>query len=236
VVNGLRDVRGLALGGSHSCALLDGSVQCWGDNSFGQLGDGTTVDRATPVLVHDLANPLQIGLGALYSCALVGTGVGSSNGVRCWGQNNFATLGDGTQESRSTPTLSVLSGAAKIAVVDQTNYAIMGDGTIQCWGICSGELTFRPTIVPMLTNVEDLVGGGFGWICIRTMSDLVSCGSVDMLSAISGLSSTSQLAVGEHYACALTMDHSVRCWGSNARGQLGDGTMFDRTAPVVVAW
>ena len=89
----------IALGGLHSCALLTGGkVKCWGINSVGQLGDGTTTQRYTPVEVSGMTNAQSIALGSWHSCALL-----TNRKVKCWGGNSNGQLGDGTTTRRTTP-------------------------------------------------------------------------------------------------------------------------------------
>ncbi|MCX7808709.1 MAG: hypothetical protein N2515_08880, partial [Deltaproteobacteria bacterium] len=90
---------GLALGWYHTCAWLsDGSARCWGRNRFGQLGDGTTTNRSTPVMVSGLSGVTAIATGLEHTCALLGSGE-----VRCWGYNLYGQLGDGTTTNHFTP-------------------------------------------------------------------------------------------------------------------------------------
>jgi len=94
----IREIR-LAIGGFHTCALKrDGTVWCWGYNRYGQLGDGTRMDRYTPVQVVNLTDVIQISAGALHTCALKRDGT-----VWCWGHNEYGQLGDGTKINRFSP-------------------------------------------------------------------------------------------------------------------------------------
>ena len=93
-----------SMGGIHTCVLLsDGTAKCWGWNYFGQLGDGTTTDRYTPVNVSGLTNAVAIAVGDYHTCALLSDGT-----AKCWGRNDHGRLGDGTTENRYTP-VSVLN-------------------------------------------------------------------------------------------------------------------------------
>jgi alpha-tubulin suppressor-like RCC1 family protein len=86
-------------GAEHNCALdADGAVWCWGDNRYGQLGDGTLSDRSGAVMVLGLANVLTVEAGAQHTCAVRRDGA-----VLCWGRNHLGQLGDGTTSDRVVP-------------------------------------------------------------------------------------------------------------------------------------
>ena len=120
----------IALGGSHSCALLgDGTMKCWGYNTYGQLGDGTTTDRTTPVEVSGITTATSIALGLQHSCAVL-----TNSSVMCWGRNRYGQLGDGTTTDRITPVeVAGITTATSIALGASHSCALLTDGTMKCW-------------------------------------------------------------------------------------------------------
>jgi len=106
-------------------------VQCWGRNESGQLGDGTTANRVTPVAVSGLSGATALAVGGAHTCALLPTGT-----AQCWGRNESGRLGDGTSGGfRATPVVvSGLSGATALAAGGAHTCALFQTGTAQCWG------------------------------------------------------------------------------------------------------
>jgi hypothetical protein len=117
--------------GSHTCALLaDGTVKCWGANTYGQLGDGTTTTRSSPTAISGLSNIVSIAAGASHTCAVFANG-----DVSCWGRNNAGQLGDGTTTDRHSPTsINSLSNVVSIAAGAAHTCAVLADGGVSCWG------------------------------------------------------------------------------------------------------
>ena len=103
----LTSVQAVAAGASSTCALMStGGVRCWGDNTYGQLGDGTTTSRLIPPPVDVLMGVQSIAIGDSHTCALLQTG-----GVRCWGDNTRGQFGDGTTTNRLAPPPADMLGS-----------------------------------------------------------------------------------------------------------------------------
>jgi alpha-tubulin suppressor-like RCC1 family protein len=217
----LTGITSLSLGSRHACARLDnGQVRCWGDNGWGQLGDGTETDRSRPVPVRPpagagaLTGVASVGLGDTHSCAVL-----TSGQARCWGDNADGQVGDGTGDDRRRPVaVRTVSGAGALTGVvaidgglDHTCARVTG-GQVRCWGTDSdGELGNGP-------------GGASGRPVV-----------VRAVSGAGPLTGVTALGSGDHHTCALVSGGGVRCWGSDQYGEAGDGfDGVDRHRPVVV--
>jgi|GEM_PF-1596631 len=199
----------ISAGTSHSCARLSsGGVQCWGYNVAGQLGNETTTSSATPVNTTSIDTATSVMAGYSHSCALLSGGT-----VRCWGDNTYGQIGNGnTGGSMSTPTQVVsLSGVSLLAVGDNFNCA-KDASYIKCWGQNSqGQLGTAVSV-------------GYGAHTPTTLNGVTAA-------------HVTALAAGAAHACAILTDQSVqsvRCWGANTYGQLGDGTQTQSATPVAV--
>lgn len=247
-------VQSITSRGKHSCALTATSgVACWGDNLFGQLGDGTTSDRYTAVTSVGLSTGIQsIELGYYHSCAL--TTVGS---VKCWGRNNYGQLGDSTTTQR-TAAIEPNGLSAAVHEVKLGYYhtcALTTLGSVKCWGrndygqLGDGSTTDRTTAVDAigLTAGVQAISLGSYHSCALTTAGGTKCwgsnsygqlgdGSItDRLEAVDLIALTTgiqAIALGYRYTCALTTTGGVRCLGYNNYGQLGDGTTIDRVSAV----
>jgi alpha-tubulin suppressor-like RCC1 family protein len=216
-------VKAIAAGYAHTCALMTtGGVRCWGSNQWGQLGDDTSLGsyRSTPPSTDVLTGVEAIVTGAMHTCALMTTG-----GVRCWGENSSGQLGDGTTTYAETtpPTSDVLTGVQGVAAAGVKGYTVSGGHTcalmttsgVRCWGSNQwGQLGDGTTTGRLTPPSSDLLTG---------VQAIAAAGVYNVQSTVAG-----------GHTCALMMTGSVRCWGWNYFGQLGDGTTIDRSTPTPV--
>ena len=244
----------------HACAVTQtGSLMCWGDNEYGQLGDGTTIGKSDPTLVGGLSDVKQVATGTAHTCALTGGG-----SVYCWGNNSLFQLGDGSNAERHKPVRvsvedslkSVWSGAATI-------YALTSSGRLWRWGnIVSGydqggsrASSERVPILypdwPKVPGVVDVTVGSDhtcaladnGVLCWggnrrHQISDAnwefaaSPTGVVGLYGSIPSENAIRELSAGAFHTCAITARGEVKCWGENSDGQLGNGSKDATTAMV----
>ncbi|MEI8258216.1 MAG: hypothetical protein WCJ30_21265 [Deltaproteobacteria bacterium] len=210
-VLGVHDAVGVTVAETHSCAWRsDGTVTCWGSNLAGQLGNGERAGSLVPVEVtgFDRGRTVASGAGFGYTCSIVELARATS--VRCAGSNGHGQLGDGSfrdrPEAQPVVGLPDADTAQQITVgVDHTCVLYRGR-SLYCWGRNDhGQLGAAPGVdAPSAT-----VGPTFG---------------VDV----------AEVSAGGSHTCVRLSDGTVQCWGSNADGQLGDGTQTDRWTPAPV--
>ena len=197
----------VAAGWYHSCGVTaGGGVLCWGRNRDGELGDGTTTDRALPVAAQMTVPAVAITAGGHHTCALDGAGQ-----AHCWGRNTEGQLGDGSVERRLVP--GPVLGAERFTMIDagrgHTCGVTTADG-ISCWGSNGrGELGIRNPSEPGLPGAT-------------TPTPVARSQSYRSVSA------------GADYTCAVDAQGVGYCWGAGPHGQLGNALNGDRDLPTVV--
>jgi alpha-tubulin suppressor-like RCC1 family protein len=248
-------------GDTQTCArLADGSLECWGDNRFGQLGAGDTAKHS--VAKVDLGGLeatrvfLAAGNGDVTSDqAVFGCAITTDNRLSCWGDNRFGQLGTGDHDARSKPAgVDGIPGEISKATNGAGHTcAETSDGALYCWGrntagqLGLGDLDPRdtPQKVTMPISIERLSAGA-AFTCARGTDGSLYCfgsneygqlgiGSNAPQNApmkVMGIASVVRLTTGAGHSCAFTSDGIVSCWGDNREGQLGTGDTDARNKPV----
>lgn len=209
--SGVTDIDTSDIGyGGFTCAVHNGAAKCWGNNSDGQIGDGTTTTRFAPTIVSGLGTGVvSISVGDTHACAALSDGT-----VKCWGRNSVGQLGDGTTTNSLVPVAvsGISSGATKVALGYRHSCAIVTGG-VKCWG----------------NNSTGQLGNG------TTTTSLVPVDAIGLTSGVQDLSASGDSIGGYQTTCAIDSAGAVKCWGTNAYYQLGDGTTTNRSVPTQVS-
>ncbi|MER7846022.1 hypothetical protein ABTZ03_18950 [Kitasatospora sp. NPDC096077] len=260
----------IAAGGSsptigHGLALLtDRTVQSWGANSSGQLGDGTVFSHNAPGQVVNLNNATDIAAGGQHSLALL-----ADQTVVAWGRNNYGQLGNGTNTDSSVPVrVEGLNKVIAIAAGLNHSIALREDGTVWAWGyningqLGDGTSASRnvPSPVSNLTGVTRIAAGcnhnlalvgppsgpakptsgnavkAWGYNATGQLGDNSTINRYTPVDTQGiWLGGVSQIAAGCNHSLAVTdSDNKLKAWGQNTSGQIGDGTTDYRITPVPV--
>jgi alpha-tubulin suppressor-like RCC1 family protein len=198
-------------GFDHTCAKSkNGVVKCWGSNVMGQAGNGVVnpdggdaPNVISPAAVINVGSSvLGIGDGLNHTCAIK-----SDRTVACWGYDYSGQLGDGKKVQHSSTPINV-SGVTNVMQISGGivfTCAVIGDGTVKCWG----------------DNDHGQLGSG-------------NTSPTTGIVTVTGLSDAVEVAVGSYHACALRRSGTVSCWGMNTSGQLGTGNTSDSPKPIDV--
>jgi len=205
-ITGLAGVTAIAAGFAHGLALLtNGTVMAWGDNRYGELGDGSTASSASPVMVTGLNDVTAIAAGGDFSLALL-----SDGSVMAWGDNSYGELGDGTTATSDVPVpVSGLNGVTAVAAGLEHGLALINGGSVMAWGN---------------NNVGQLGSGNAG-------------GVGDTPVAVAGLtgSNVTAVAAGLDHSLGLLSNGTVVAWGDNGSGELGNASTTESDTPVPVS-
>jgi hypothetical protein len=248
------DVAGLDLpatqigaGFHHTCAVLsDGTLRCWGSNDHGQLGNGTTTDSSTPVTVTGLELGVHdVGCGSAHSCAIL-----DGKLLRCFGNNSSGQIGNSSLTNTSVPvnlTPTITGFYREFDVVAPGPNFTCGTpvyGSMFCWGDNTfGQLGTSNTVY---SPAPQYIGSGYGPMAAsRRLVCSLSYGAIycwgtnvagaqalypTLFTNLNDLNIT--LTGGDGHICMIGPVGVVQCWGSNSRGQLGDGTTVNSPTPV----
>jgi len=243
-------IASIAASREHACAVVNGGVLCWGDYTYGVLGNNSTTITRIPTPVIGLqSGATAVATAYGHSCAVV------NGGVKCWGYNVKGQLGNNSTFDSPVPVsvVGLESGATAIAARDNTT-CVLVDGGVKCWGEnYAGQLgdgTQQDSLVPVqvagLTSGVTAIatGGGYGCalvdgglLCwggnaLGTLGDGTSTMRTTPVQVIGLETGVTAVAAGSDHACAV-LNGGVRCWGYASGGRLGDGTTAAVSKPPV---
>ncbi len=247
-------VTAISSGDHHACAVLtSGALKCWGQNGQGQLGNGKKIDSLTPVDVTGLtADIAAVSAGSAHTCALV-----KSGGVKCWGNNFYGQLGNGSKTDSPVPVNvgGLTANVASISVGSNHACAVSASGGLECWGnsdrgqLGNGSKTgFAPVAVSGLTSNVAAAAAGLDNTCAILTSGAAKCwgrndhgqlgngSKADSLvpADVSGLTANVAAMSSGLHSCAVLTTGALKCWGANKDAQLGNGSHADSSVPVDV--
>jgi hypothetical protein len=242
-------VSAITAGNAHVCAIQNGSLYCWGNNAEGEFGTGNTTNSSTPVFSRSYAGTVSAGM--YHTCVAESM----TGGVICTGNNAYGQLGNNSStSSTSWVSSNNLSGVTALAAGYYHTCAISADNTARCWGMNTagnlgdGTTTNRlvPTLVTGLTNIQQ-IQAGMGYTCALLQAGTVSCWGQGAYVGtgqtnnqltpltIPGLSNVIAVhATQGFHTCVELSDHSVKCWGANNQGQVGDGSLVYVPRPLQI--
>ena len=244
--------------GGHACGLTTaGAAYCWGDNSYGQFGDGGYTSTSSPKLVSGGLTFQAIAAGRNHTCGLTMTGA-----AFCWGVNSDGNgtgrLGNGTRDDKAIPT--AVSGGLTFQVITTAAFHTCGittAGAAYCWGsnyhgeigdgtrtdrwnptTVFGELTFKSiTALGIHTCGLTTAGAAVCWgeNAYGELGDGTAATARLTPTVVSGGLTFQAITAGAGSTCGVTVAQSAFCWGVNSYGQLGDGSKSNRTVPTAVS-
>ncbi len=246
----------ISVGDGHICGLTPaGEASCWGSNSQGQLGDGSTTDRPAPVAVKATQKFSEITVGAGHTCALSADGA-----AFCWGGNKYGQLGDGSRSNRTRPVLvrstagnqgfqALAAGGSHTCGITRADKAFCwGDGFSGQVGNAMQDFAQEPFAVKTDLAFRTVVTGD-RHTCGLTTSGRAYCWGENKQGQLGNETKDNRnipdsvatdqvfraIGAGGQHTCGISTRRQLHCWGNNVDGRLGDGTRIARTVPVVAA-
>jgi alpha-tubulin suppressor-like RCC1 family protein len=251
-VAGLAVVNAVATGDYNTFAVLDdGTVWGWGLNAAGSLGDGTTIERHSPVQAQGVSGAVDVAAGYAHTLALMANGT-----VWSWGSNFAGQLGDGTTVDSGPKPIPGLAHVAAVAAGRIHSLALTSDGTLYAWGengygqLGDGTTESRSTPTPVLSGVGAVAAGDYHTVVLKTDGTVWGFGqnwygqlgigrqsnAHPLAEQAAGLTDVVSIGAGDYGSFAVTADGSAWAWGYNQYGQLGIGSVAEaQTTPAHVA-
>jgi len=239
-----------------TCVIQNGAAKCWGDNSSGELGDGTNTNRQSPTQVAGLTTGVtKITTALAHTCAI------HNGAAKCWGLNQndptrgAGRLGDGTQNNSNVPrqVVGLTSNVTDISA-DSVNTCAIHNAEVKCWGdndsrqlgVASPSASTTPVTVPSLPDTPSKIVVGAASACAMFNNGSVSCWGSNFFgalgaglpsgnyppTAVTGLGANATFLSGNNYSyCAIISGGKAKCWGYNGEYQLNDLTIADKNTP-----
>jgi len=232
----MENVISVSLGGSHSAGITeDGSLYLWGNNRYGQLGNGTTKNSSIPIKIME--NVASVSLGYGHSAAITKEG-----DLYLWGDNDYGQLGNATTELSSTP-IKIMENVASVSLGNDHSAAITKDGSLYLWGNnrygqlgngATGYGNISNIPIKIMENVASVNLGSTHSAAITKDGSLylwgenaygrLGNGTTDNSSTpIKIMDNVASVSLGYGHSAAITKDKSLYLWGDNDYGQLGNG-------------
>lgn len=245
----------IVAGSKHTCALTNnGDVQCWGNDLYGQLGNGDLSSSPVPTDVIGLAGNVISIDADIHTCALT-----VERGVKCWGYNFYGQVGDGTKINRENPVdvIGLPTDVAEIAVGGVHTCVLLQNGGVKCWGFNEhGELgngtqnnsSVSVDVIGMTVDVST-ISAGIYHTCGRLYNGEVKCWGENLFGQLGNGTQLEQvvatkvvdlpretinITTGVSHTCSLSSGGRAKCWGFNVYGEVGDGTTQMRLMPMDV--
>jgi alpha-tubulin suppressor-like RCC1 family protein len=221
----------VATGFHFTCAVgVTGTIRCWGDGGYGQLGNGGTADSGPPLQVVGIEDAVSVSAGGFHACAVLRSGH-----VDCWGRNVNGALGNGSSVAFSAVPVEVtgISNAVAVSTADHFDEtcALLATGGVDCWGsngagqLGNGSTLDSPVPVPVsgIQDAHAIAAGGSHACAVLSAGRLVCWGEGRTRPAAVVIPPVSSVSVALGDTCAVLTNGEARCWGANRRGQTGSG-------------